>query len=116
MERLEVAYDITKFSTATRPLTIKTFTVRETDGKDEDLAAMRAKSVGGSATVLEELIKRSITEVDGKPVNTEEGVPFAAWDTWNSATRSFVTQAYQALNAIVKEDLDFLKQGKPRAR
>src|SRR6185369_9836826 len=110
---LEIQYDITQYSTAKRPLSIKSFTIRETTGRDEDLAALASKARGGTSSIVEELIKRSLTEVDGQAVNKEEGIPFQDWEKWNSATRSFVTQAFQALNGVAKEDLDFLSQGKP---
>jgi len=115
MARLEVDFDISKYSRPLRPLSIKTFTIRETDGKDEDQAAIDARARGGTATVMEELVKRSLTTVDGQEVNAVAGVPFTAWEGWNSATRSFVTNAFQSVNGFMKEDADFLTQGKVRA-
>jgi hypothetical protein len=112
MARLMVDFDISPYDRPQRPLSIKSFTIRETDGKDEDAAAIVARARGGTATVMEELVKRAIMFVDGQPVNHTEGVPFEAWDGWNSATRSFVTNAFQSVNGFMKEDADFLTLGK----
>lgn len=83
---------------------IKSFTIRETNGEDEDRAAMLAKAKGGAASMMEELVRLSIVEVDGEAVNAEPGVPYAAFDKWNSKTRTFVLNAYKRLNSLSEAD------------
>lgn len=92
---------------------IESFAIREVTGKDEDRAVLMARAKGGAATMMEELVRLSLVEVDGQPVNTDPGEPYAAFDEWNSRTRTFVLNAYKHLNSLTEEDdLDgFLKSG-----
>jgi hypothetical protein len=85
-------------------VSIKSFAIRETNGKDEDRAALLARAKGGAATMLEELVRLSLVEVDGQAVNTDPAVPYVAFDEWNSRTRTFVLNAYKRLNGITEED------------
>ena len=61
-----ISYDITRFNKQSAPLTCKTFTVREVTSKDEDVASANAKAKGKDGSVLDELIRLSVTEVDGQ--------------------------------------------------
>lgn len=108
--KLTIKYDLTRFHKPTAPLSISSFTVREVDGNDEEVAAKAAKAKG--TTVYEELVRLSIAEVDGQP----PAVPFTAYDTWNSRTRGFVLSAFRNLNGIdeKEEHADFLKSGQPQ--
>lgn len=107
-----VSYDIARFNRPDAPLSCKTFTVREVNSKDEDVAALNAKAKGKDGQVMDELIRLSVTEVDGEPKSPES--PFMAWDTWNTRTRTMVIRAFQKLNAVSKEESDdFLSTGKP---
>lgn len=82
--------------------TLTEFTLRETDGKDEEYAAERAKAVGGSVT--EELIRVSITAVNGAPVSQ----PYLMLGAWNSKARTRLARAFQELNSASEaEDKDF---------
>ena len=103
---LEYRYDLSK-----RKCSIQSFAIRETTGKDEDVAALITKAKGGAASMLEEIVRLSITKVDDAPVNTD-GVPLGAYDEWSSRTRTFILNAYKALNGINQaEGEDFLASG-----
>jgi hypothetical protein len=82
---------------------------RETDGDDEEKAAVQAKAKGGSATALEELVQMSLVEVNGEPVNA--GLPYKAFSRWNSRARQFAVAVWNKINGASKEELDsFLDQ------
>lgn len=84
---------------------LESFTLRETDGKDEEYAAQRAKAKGGDATTVEELVRISIVAVNGEPVIQ----PYEKLAQWNSRARGLVVTAWRSLNTISdKEDTDFL--------
>jgi hypothetical protein len=102
MKPLEFHYDLEKYGRCS----IKSFDMRETNGKDEDVAALTSRAKGGAANMLEELVRLSITKVDGKPVNTGDGVPLSEYDDWSSRTRTFVLNAYKALNGISGEEVE----------
>lgn len=110
---LKVKHDLVKFNKPRKPMSVGSFVMREVNGKDEEQAALIAKAKGGAASMYEELIRLSLVEVDGQPVNNEPGVPYAGFDTWNTRTRTFVQNAFRALNGIdEKEELsDFLESG-----
>lgn len=84
---------------------LTSFTLRETDGKDEAYAAQRAKAKGGDANTTEELIRVCIVEVNDMPVEQ----PYEAMSLWSSRARALLVSAWRDLNAISeKEDADFL--------
>lgn len=84
---------------------LTSFTIRETDGKDEEYAAQRAKAKGGDATTTEELIRVCLVAVNGTPV----AQPYEALAKWNSRARSLLVTAWRHLNTTSdKEDADFL--------
>jgi len=84
---------------------IKSFSMREVDGRDEEVATNSAKARGGSATTQEELVRLSVVAVND--VNVEH--PYLAFDTWNSRARSFSLKAFNELNGMSKEEeADFL--------
>lgn len=89
---------------------IKSFVIKETDGEDEENAALAAKAKGGAATVFEELVRLSITYVDDAKVEP----PLLDYDKWSSRTRNFVLQAFRSINGVDdKEVSDFLSAGRP---
>lgn len=92
-------------------VSIKSFVIRETNGEDEENAALAAKAKGGAATVFEELVRLSITYVDDVKVEP----PLEEYDAWNSRTRAFVLSAFKSINGITdqKEVDDFLAAGAP---
>lgn len=92
-------------------VSIKSFVIRETNGDDEENAAIAAKAKGGAATVFEELVRLSITYVDDVKVDP----PLQEYDGWNSRTRAFVLAAFKSINSITddKEVTDFLAAGAP---
>ena len=109
---LTVTYDISKYARQGSPLSCKTFTVREVNSKDEDIAAASAKAKGkeGIGAVMDELYRLAFTEVDGQPRSADN--PFVEWDTFNVRTRTMMIRAWQKLNAVNQEDAeDFLKAG-----
>jgi hypothetical protein len=85
----------------------KTITIREVTGEDEmtAAAAAEAKSAqynkGWSPQI--ELIKLSVVEVDGKPVNTT--APFDAFDKWLTPSRNAVMKFFDQLNSLDEQDL-----------
>jgi hypothetical protein len=84
--------------------TLTSFTLRETNGKDEEYAAERAKAMKTSMT--EELIRVSIVAVNGERV----AQPYLALGLWNSKARTRLARAFQEINsASDKEDEDFDK-------
>lgn len=82
---------------------ITSFKMRETDGRDEENAANTAKAKGGSMTALEEQIRLSLVEVNGAKVN--DGVPYLAYDSWNSRVRQFAFEAYKSINAAKADEV-----------
>lgn len=115
MGRISLKYDLTKYNRPTAPMSIQSFTIRETNGTDEENASNMAKAKGENVSVYAELVRMSITEVDGKAVNSGDGVPLKAYDDWNSRTRTFIVNAFKALNGIDEkgELADFLASGTP---
>jgi len=85
----------------------KIITMREVTGEDEMVAAKAASiksgQYGSDWSPMVELVKRSIVEVDGKPVNGAE--PFDAYDKWRVNARNAVLSFYNALNALDDKDL-----------
>lgn len=82
---------------------------RETDGRDEERAAVAAKAKGGAATALEELVALSLVEVNEEPVNA--GKPYGEFPNWNSRARQFAVAVWNKVNGASKEELDgFLAQ------
>jgi hypothetical protein len=105
-----IKYDISKYHREDAPLSCKTFTVREVTSKDEDVASASAKAKGKDGQVMDELIRLSVTEVDGKDKSPES--PFVEWDGFNIRTRTFIIRAFQKLNAMAKDEGDdFLSTG-----
>lgn len=107
-----VSYNIEKYARPGAPLSCKTFTVREVNSKDEDLAAAAARAKGkeGIGAVMDELYRMSFVEVDGQPRNAD--APFVEWDSFNTRTRTMMIRAWQKLNALSQEDSeDFLRAG-----
>ena len=91
---------------AKKNCSIKSFVIRETNGRDEEQAAIFAKAKGAASSSFEELVRLSVVSVNDAPVEQ----PFTAFDDWNSRTRMYVLQAYRSINAIEsdKEVDDFL--------
>lgn len=115
-EKLKLFYDLSKYDKPGKPLSVKSFTIREVDGVDEERAALNAKAKGGASSVYEELVRLSVCEVDGQPVNQDPSQPFALYDSLNSRTRLFLLNAFRSLNGIdEKEEVgDFLTSGVAR--
>ena len=65
---------------------LETAAIRETNGKDEETAAVRARAKGGAASATEELVAASLTEINGDPVNAKG--PYQGFDGWNSRARA----------------------------
>lgn len=102
MKRLELRFDLSKF----KGCSIQSFAMREVDGRDEALATMAAKAKGGATTMADELVRRSLTKVNDSPVNVDDGEPYGEYDQWNSRTRNFVFEAFQAMNAVQPAEKD----------
>lgn len=110
MKRIELRFDMSKF----KGCSIESFCMREVDGRDEAVATMAAKAKGGSTTMGDELVRRSLTKVNDAPVNMDDSEPFGEYDSWNSRTRNFVFEAFQAMNAVKADEKDsFLSSAQP---
>lgn len=105
MSKQEFRFDLSN----KKGCSINSFVIRETNGKDEEMAARSAKAKGGAITVFEELVRLSIVKVDDEPVQ----MPLAAYDEWNSKTRSYILKAFQAVNGMEDDVNDFLASGLP---
>lgn len=75
--------------------------MRETNGIDEQRAAMQADARGDRSSVYLELIRLSIVEVDGMPV----AQPYNAMEEWTSRTRAFIRAFYEDLNDVQTEEV-----------
>lgn len=75
--------------------------IRETNGIDEQHAAMQADSQGAGTNIYQELVRRSIVSVDGEKVTH----PFLEMTRWNSKARDFVRRAYEDLNQLKEEEM-----------
>lgn len=90
-----------------KDMSIESFVMRELNGKDEEQAS-KITEAKGEDKHMNELVRMSLVEVDGEPVNVD-GVPFNGLDTWSSRTRQMVSIAFQKLNTVANEDIkDFL--------
>ena len=77
-------------------VSIKSVTLRETDGRDGYRARHLAQKAGPGVTAYDELLRLSIVEVDG--VDVEQ--PYAEMDQWTTRTRQFVQRAFTELNSL----------------
>jgi len=75
--------------------------MRETNGIDEQRAAMQADAKGERSSIYQELVRLSIVSVDGEKITQ----PYEALDGWNSKSRSLVMEAYGALNNLEPEEV-----------
>lgn len=80
---------------------IESFSMRETTGHDEEVAANAAKARGGSVTTYEECLRLSLVEVNGEKV----AQPYLAFDRWTSKARLFVLAAYRQVNGVEEDSL-----------
>jgi len=92
-------------------LTITSFTLREVDGQDEEIAAAAAKARGGNVSSAEELIRLSIVEVNDQPVKQ----PYLAFDTWNSRARALALRAWASLNSVTEDETEAFLNAAPSA-
>ncbi len=81
---------------------LKSFHMREVDGRDEEVAANMAKNKGGSASASEEMIRIAIVAVNGEPVQQ----PYLQFDVWNQRARSLALKAFNSLNGFTQEEGD----------
>lgn len=85
-------------------LPFQTISIRETDGRDEQVALETAKAA--KTTYADELTKLSIAKVDGKAVSQ----PFDEYDRWPTRARLYVDRAWAKINGLEAEKLeDFLE-------
>lgn len=80
---------------------ISSIVIRETNGIDEIEAAMSADNLGEKTSILSELVKLAIVEVDGEKVQQ----PFAELSHYNSKTRALIMRGYEQLNDLPPEEL-----------
>lgn len=83
-------------------LDCKSFTLRETNGEDERIAAQRGERSGAGS--VPEMVASSIVEVDGR--EAADDVIESYRRTWNTRTRGFVLAAWQALNSVNTDEID----------
>lgn len=99
---------------------VKTFVVRELDGNDIVEAGrwLDVKLTPAERMDLPKLfeaqrrerMRRSLVQVDGRPVNVD-GLPFAEMDDWSHKTLLVLERAYQRLNDISVEDMGKAEAG-----
>jgi hypothetical protein len=111
MSHFEQRFDTSKMKNVRAGgVLITSFTMREVDGQDEEVAAGAAKARGGSISSAEELIRLSIVAVNDQPVKQ----PYLAFDTWNSRARQLALKAWTSLNGVTEEEGDaFLSAASP---
>lgn len=80
---------------------VRELVLRETNGIDEQAAALAAEARAGRSSIYQELVRLSIVEVDGAKVIQ----PYAQLEQWNSRTRALVQEAYKQLNDLKEEEL-----------
>lgn len=82
----------------------KTITIREVDGEDELAVADRLKvfksRFGKEGNGVAELVRISITHVNGKPVGA-----FDEFDDWPYRDRMVATRFHMVLNSVEDDDL-----------
>ncbi len=79
---------------------LHSFTLRETEGKDEEYAAERAKIAKSSSS--EELIRVSLVAVNDVPVQQ----PYLVLNKWNSKARQLVADAFTELNTVSDGEIE----------
>ena len=90
-----------------QPLSVTSFTMKRINGYDELAAAERVTSGNEGASLGEQMIAESITQVDGQDVTT----PYVDWAKWCSVTRDFVRAAFDKFNNADKDQIkDFLAE------
>lgn len=75
--------------------------MRETNGVDEQQAALAYEAIGSTTSIFQELIRLSIVEVDGEKTIQ----PLNDMTNWNSRTRQLITRAYEQLNDLQDEEI-----------
>jgi len=80
---------------------IESVTVRETNGIDEQEAALAAEAKG--TTIYSELVLLSIIEIDG---DTVPGKGAAPMQQWNTRTRAAVRMIFDRLNDVSQAEMD----------
>lgn len=86
---------------------VKSFVLRELDGKDEMDAARWADAKTGSAdnnlnAMMDENLRVAIVQVNDVPVTQ----PYLAMDQWSSKTRKLLVAAWAKLNSVEEEELE----------
>ena len=93
---------------------IATFKMREVDGTDQAEAAIWAEAnvdpaqksnpVALMQQEQHEMMRLSLVEVDGVPVN-HDGIPFKELDHWSLRTLRFITYAFNHMNGADSDEL-----------
>lgn len=84
---------------------IKSVTVREIDGRDEEKATLRARTQGGIATATLEMVRLSVVAVDGSAVGEDFNT-----DAWGSKDRALLFACWRELNSLSQAESDFLSR------
>lgn len=112
MSKRTVRYSLAKFTDCTDQddRRILSFTIRTTDGTDEQHASKMAEKSG--STMTEELIRFSLVAyevetAEGKPllVQIDHTAGFAGFDKWSTKARNFVVAAWRKLSTPDDGDL-----------
>jgi hypothetical protein len=93
-----------------------TIVIRELDGVDERIAALRTDEVlkqykePTMALVLkiqhQEAVRLSIAAVDGVSTSNDLGSPFSEFDRWTQAVTTVVARFYSEVNGIGTDDME----------
>lgn len=90
-----------------RRVDVESITIREVNGKDEELAETWSQAKGKQGNTLVELLRLSIVKVNGVAVPQ----PFGDFDGWNSRTRKFAMDAFAEINGTTKDEKDAFLAG-----
>lgn len=85
-----------RFDLSGKGLAVSSVTIKVTTGVDERMAVDHARARGLTSAYFDELVRLSLTDVDGKaPV-----YPFTEWDRWPKKTRDVVKRLYAKVNGL----------------
>lgn len=79
---------------------VQSITVREVNGRDEEIAAAATEAKGKHGSMVLELLRLAIVKIDGAPT----AQPFGEIDKWNARTRKLALDAYISINGTTKEE------------
>lgn len=101
--RNRAKYEFTFPASVSDDIGIKNITIMELSPNEEIRAAKRAEN--DAFTLVQEMAKESIKQVDGRPVSTGDDSVDVVWGQLGSIGRSLVMNAIQAISQPQKADV-----------